>query len=288
MQNFDKNLIITLGILFCIFYLFYISLIGKQKLRNFQIWNRWQLINKQGYILAFILSFSYAYDYILKTYLYQFFVDVTQKQITLDMFVAYGFEIITLILFLLNLKINSYINSIDNRKFSITQEATFKDFEVIPRDVKSIKHYAHYFNGITLERSPKDYSVQNVKLNIDLNDIQKYKIEQQEKSVEINKSKFYKKLIAYINSKATTFKFSEITKFDIDECNSMLDLKILIFRKFENLTQKGYFASISQLYQVATLDQTEFLSFLRDSQHRKFCSSSIKHASLFLQIGELK
>ncbi len=288
MQNFDKNLIITFAILLATMYLFHRSLFKFKKLTNYQQQNRWGILNKQGFILAFILGFAYGFDYIMKNYLYQFFINMIQKSITLDMFLGYGFGLITLVLFLLNMKVNSYINSKDERVVNITQEATFVNFVPKPREVKPIRFYSHFFNGISIERSAKDYTIQAVKLNIDLKDIQKYKIEQEEKPVEINKSKFYKKLIAYINSKATTFKFSEITKLDIDECNSILDLKILIFKRFENLTNKQYFASVSQLFQVANNDETEFLSFLRDSQHNKFSSTAIKHASLFLQIGVLK
>ena len=248
--------------------------------------NRWQIINKQGFILAFLLVFAYGFDYISKNYLYQFFIDITQKQITLDMFVGYGFGLITLVLFLLNMKINSYINSKDEREVSITQEATFVNFEPKPREVKPIRFYSHFFNGISVERSAKDYTIQAVKLNIDLKDIQKYKTEQEEKAVKIEK--FYTRLLEYINSKASLFGYEKITQFEIQECNNVLDLKILIFKRFENLTNKQYFASISQLFQISNNDETEFLSFLRDSQHNRFSSTAIKHASLFLQMGVLK
>ena len=286
MQNFDKDLIITFGILFAVFYLFYRSFFKFRKLTNYQKLNRWQIINKQGFILAFLLVFAYGFDYISKNYLYQFFIDITQKQITLDMFVGYGFGLITLVLFLLNMKINSYINSKDEREVSITQEATFVNFEPKPREVKPIRFYSHFFNGISVERSAKDYTIQAVKLNIDLKDIQKYKTEQEEKAVKIEK--FYTRLLEYINSKASLFGYEKITQFEIQECNSVLDLKILIFKRFENLTNKQYFASISQLFQISNNDETEFLSFLRDSQHNRFSSTAIKHASLFLQMGVLK
>lgn len=286
MQNFDKDLIITGAILLATFYLFHRSIFKFKKLTNYQQHNRWQIINKQGVILAFVLAFAYGFDYISKNYLYQFFVNVTQKQITLDMFVGYGFGLIALVLFLLNMKANSYINSKDEREVSITQEATFANFIPNPREVKPIRFYSHFFNGISVERSAKDYTIQSVKLNIDLKDIQKYKTEQEEKAVKI--SSFYKRLIAYINSKASLFNYSEIEHFELQECNNMLDLKILIFKRFQNLTHKQYFASISQLFQIANNDETEFLSFLRDSQHHRFSSTALKHASLFLQMGVLK
>ena len=286
MQNFDKNLIITFAILLVTFYLFHRSMFKFKKLTNYQQQNRWQIINKQGFILAFALAFAYGFDYVLKNYLYQFFINVTQKSITLDMFLGYGFGLITLVLFLLNMKVNSYINSKDEREVSITQEATFANFEQKPREVKPIRFYSHFFNGISVERSAKDYTIQAVKLNIDLKDIQKYKTEQEEKAVKINN--FYKRLITYINSKASLFEYEKITQFEIQECNNMLEFKILIFKRFENLTNKQYFASISQLFQIANSDETEFLSFLRDSQHNRFSSTALKHASLFLQMGVLK
>ncbi|RZV14521.1 hypothetical protein D3M61_04590 [Aliarcobacter butzleri] len=286
MQNFDKDLIITFGILFAVFYLFFRSLLKFKKLTNYQKLNRWQIINKQVYILAFLLAFAYIFDYVLKNYLYKFFIDVIQKQITPDMFVGYVFGFVAIVLFLINLKINSYINLKDERIVNITQEATFHKFKPIQRKVKPIRYYSHFFNGISLERSPKDYTIQAVKINIDLKDIQKFKDEQEEKTLKINN--FYKRLIDYINSKASLFNYSKIEHFELQECNNMLDLKILIFKRFQNLTNKQYFASISQLFQIANNDETEFLSFLRDSQHYKFSSTAIKHASLFLQIGVIK
>lgn len=286
MQNFDKDLIIAIAILLVTMYLFHRSLFKFKKLTNYQQQNRWQIINKQGFILASILAFAYGFDYISKNYLYQLFIDTTQKQIALDMFVAYGFGFVAVVLFLINFKINSFINSKDGREVSITQEATFANFQPKPREVKPIRFYSHFFNGISVERSAKDFTIQSVKLNIDLKDIQKYKTEQEKKSVKINN--FYKRLIDYINSKASLFVYEKITQFEIQECNNILDLKILIFKRFQNLTNKQYFASISQLFQIANNDETEFLSFLRDSQHYKFSSTAIKHAALFLQMGVLK
>lgn len=290
MENFDKNLIITGAILFATFYLFYRSFFKFKKLTSYQQHNRRGIINRQGLILAFLLAFSfvfdYVFDYVSKNYLYQFFLDVTQKQITQDMFVAYGFGFITLVLLVINLKINSYINKKDGRIVNITQEATFANFIPKPREVKPIMFYSHFFNGVSVERSAKDYTIQAVKLNIDLKDIQKYKTEQKEKPVKIGK--FYTRLLEYINSKASLFEYEKITQFEIQECNNMLEFKILLFKRFQNLTNKQYFASISQLFQIANNDETEFLSFLRDSQHNRFSSTAIKHASLFLQMGVLK
>ncbi|MCT7570410.1 hypothetical protein N5U00_10590 [Aliarcobacter butzleri] len=286
MQSFDKNLIITVLILMATFCLFYRSIFKFRKLTNYQQYNRWQLINRQGFILAFTLAFAYGFDYVSKNYLYQFFLDVAQKNISQNSFVLYGYGILTFILFFFNSKINSYIQSKDDRVVNITQEATFAGFIPKPVKVKPIRFYAHYFNGISVERSAKDYTIQNVKLNIDIKDIQKYKIEQEEKAIEIND--FYKILIIYINSKASLFNFSKIEHFEIQECKNMLDLKILLFNRFQNLTNKQYFASISQLFQLANNDELQYLSFLRDSQHNRFSSTAIKHASLFLQMGVLK
>ncbi len=286
MENLDKNMIFLVLILAATFYLFYRSLFNSKKLTTFQQHNRWQVINRQIFILAFILGFSYGFDYILKSYLYQFFIGITQKQITLNMFVGYGFGFVLVCLLFINFKINSFINKKDERVVNIEQESTFSKFKPVARKVKTIKFYSHFFNGLTLERSPKDYTIQSVKLNFDLNSISKYKIEMEEKDVKINE--FYKRLIDYLNLKSKTFEYKKIDKFEIDECKNMLDLKILIFERFKNLTNKQYFASISQLFQIANSDETEFLSFLRDSQHSKFSTTGLKHAILFLNIGVLK
>ncbi|MGJ0316620.1 hypothetical protein NG754_08825 [Aliarcobacter cryaerophilus] len=286
MENFDKDLIITVAILFGIMYLFYRSLFKFKKLTNYQQQNRWQLINKQALILASVLALSYGYDYSLKNYLYKFLTNIFQVQISQDIFVLYGFGFLAVVIFLINLKINSYINLKDEREVSINQEATLTKFKPKPREVKPIKFYSHFFNGISLERSAKDYTIQNVKLNIDLKNIQDYKTEQEEISVKINN--FYKRLIDYINLKSSLFGYEKISQLEIQECNNMLDLKILIFKRFQNLTSKKYFASISQLFQIASNDELEYLSFLRDSQHNRFSSTAIKHASLFLKIGVIK
>ena len=203
MQNFDKDLLIFLGIFIAIFYLFYYSLLKYKKLTTYQQHRRWEMINKQGFILAFILAFAYGVDFVSKSYLHQFFIDVTHKQISQDMFVLYVFVAFSVIIFLIKMRIDSYINYKDERVVNIQQEATFSNFNPKPRKIKPIKFFAHYFNGITLERSPKDYTIQAVKLNIDLNDIQKFKMEQESKAVLIND--FYRRLIDYINSKASLF-----------------------------------------------------------------------------------
>jgi len=286
MENFDKNLIITGAILFATFYLFYRSMFKFKKLTNFQQQNRWQIINKQLVILVCLLGFSYGFDYILKNFLYEFFISIIQIQVSQDSFILSGFGLISSLLILFNFKINSYIDSKDERIVNITQEATFANFIPKPREVKPIRFYSHFFNGISLERSAKDYTIQNVKLNIDLKDIQTFKTEQEEQAVKINN--FYKRLIDYVNSKASLFNYLKIEQFEIEECNNMLDLKILIFNRFQNLTNKQYFASISQLFQIANNDETEFLSFLRDSQHNRFSSTALKHASLIFKNGSVK
>ncbi len=286
MENFDKNIIVLGLILVSTFYLFYRSLFNTKKLTTFQQHNRRQLINKQGVILAFILAFSYGYDYVLKNYLYQFFMNLFQLQISQNTFVLYGFGLVAVLVFLLNLKLNSYIKSKDERVVNIEQEATFANFKPVKREVKPIIFYSHYFNGISLERSPKDYTIQNVKLNINLSDIQKFKTAQEQKELKIND--FYRRLIDYINSKSKIFEYQKIEEYEIQNCKNMFELKILIYNRFNNLTKKQYFASVSQLFQIANSDETEFLAFLRDSQHFKFSSISIKHAVLFLKMGVIK
>ncbi len=183
MENFDKNIIILSLILASTFYLFYRSLFHTKKLTTFQQHNRRQLINKQGVILAFILALSYGYDYVLKNYLYKYFINLFQLQISQNTFVLYGFGLVAVLVFLLNLKLSSYIKSKDERVVNIEQEATFANFKPVKREVKPIRFYSHYFNGISLERSPKDYTIQNVKLNINLSDIQNFKTAQEQKEL---------------------------------------------------------------------------------------------------------
>ena len=163
MENFDKNIIVLSLILVSTFYLFYRTLFHAKKLTTFQQNNRWQLINKQGIILASILALSYGYDYILKNYLYKFFTNIFKVQISQDVFALYGFGLVAVLIFLLNLKLSSYIKSKDERVVNIEQEATFANFKPIKREVKPIRFYSHYFNGISLERSPKDYTIQDRK-----------------------------------------------------------------------------------------------------------------------------
>ncbi len=286
MENFDKNIIVLSLILASTFYLFYRSLFHTKKLTTFQQHNRRQLINKQGVILAFILAFSYGYDYVLKNYLYKYFINLFQLQISQNTLVLYGFGLVAVLVFLLNLKLSSYIKSKDERVVNIEQEATFAKFKPKPREVKPIRFYSHYFNGISLERSPKDYTIQNTRLNINLNDIENFKTEQEQKELKIND--FYRRLIDYINSKSKIFRYQKIEEYEIQNCKNMLELKLLIYNRFKNLTSKQYFASISQLFQLANNDESQFLSFLRDSQHSKFSSISIKHASLFFKMGVIK
>ena len=109
MENFDKNIIVLSLILVSTFYLFYRTLFHAKKLTTFQQHNRWQLIYKQVLILAFILALSYGYDYVLKNYLYQFFMNLFQLQISQNTFVLYGFGLVAVLIFLLNLKLSSYI-----------------------------------------------------------------------------------------------------------------------------------------------------------------------------------
>ena len=96
-------------------------------------------------------------------------------------------------------------------------------------------------------------------------------------------------MINYINSKSKIFKFPKIEQVEIEECSNMLDFKTLIFNRFQNLSNNRYFvSSITQLFQISNPDETEFLTFLRDSQHNKFSSRALKHACLFIQMEVLK
>ena len=100
--------------------------------------------------------------------------------------------------------------------------------------------------------------------------------ELQDKPVQI--TQFYSKLINYINKKSEIFEYQKISDEDLKEIKTIKTLKLLILSKFEIFKENQYFPSISQLFQIATPEETEFLNFLRDYSHDKYPSLSLKHA----------
>lgn len=289
MNSQDMQLIIGIGSLFLLFIFFYRGLLKFRKLTNYQIENRWRVITRQGLILAPLFAFSFGVDFLAKNYLYNFFVSTSNIFISLNHFQIAIFSLLTLIILFFNHKFSKFIELRDNRIVNIEQESTFLKLKPKPRRVKKIKNYAHFYNGITYERSPKDYSVQNVHINVSKSDMEKFEQSQFQKQ-EINLEDlgdFYSKLVEYINLKSKIFKYEKITKEEISNTKNMFEFKLLIFNRFKILTAHLYFASVSQLFQVASSDQTEFLSFLRDSQHANYSSQSLKHAILFINKGVL-
>lgn len=289
MNSQDMQLIIGIGSLFLLFIFFYRGLLKFRKLTNYQIENRFKVITRQGLILAPLFAFSFGVDFLAKNYLYNFFVSTSNIFISLNHFQIAIFSLLTLIVLVFNRKFSKFIELRDNRIVNIEQESTFLKLKPKPRKLKKIKNYAHFYSGITYERSPKDYSVQNVHINVSKSDMEKFEQSQFQKQ-EINLEDlgdFYSKLVEYINLKSKIFKYEKITKEEISNTTNMFEFKLLIFNRFKILTAHLYFASVSQLFQVASSDQTEFLSFLRDSQHANYSSQSLKHAILFINKGVL-
>jgi len=85
--------------------------------------------------------------------------------------------------------------------------------------------------------------------------------ELQDKPVQI--TQFYSKLIEYINIKAEIFEYQKISNEDLKQIITVKILKLLILSKFEIFKENQYFPSISQLFQIATPEETEFLKFLK-------------------------
>jgi hypothetical protein len=164
-------------------------------------------------------------------------------------------------------------------------ESTF-DFKPIERSLKgkSIDKFSHYFSGLKPERSKKDYSIDKITSLYTAMQVKDFITKQKETPFELDN--FYKELIGFINSKADLLGFEKLNISILNTYN-LLKVKVKIFETFQNLTDKKYYASISQLSQIATPDQIRFLSFLRDSQHKKYCNISVLHALAFIKIKVL-
>lgn len=170
------------------------------------------------------------------------------------------------------------IENIDERVVKIKQESKF-NIESEPKEVKSINNYAHYFSGITYHYSPKDYTIQDVDINISKEDLSIFANKQKQKPIITS---FYSNLINYINEKSSIFKYQKIEKSDIENFEKLLDLKVAILKRFEVFNEKQYFASIAELYRISNSDEIEFLTFLRDFQHGKYSTLSLKHAIMYI------
>ncbi|MDT8339654.1 MAG: hypothetical protein RQ763_10720, partial [Sulfurimonas sp.] len=164
-------------------------------------------------------------------------------------------------------------------------ESTFA-FKPVERNLKgkSIDKFSHYFSGFKIKRSQKDFSVRDISSNFTAVQVKDYIAEQKQTQFKLNN--FYRELINFINSKADLLGFEKLNINTLSTYN-LLKAKVRIFRAFQNLTDKKYYASISQLSQIATPDEMRFLSFLRDSQHEKYCNISVLHALAFIKIKVL-
>ena len=247
-----------------------------KKLTNFQRSNRNNFVIKQGVILVVLIAISMGLNHIL-TLAYPYIQNnISQTESVLKFQV---FSIIGLVFLLVNFFYNRKLELVDERVVKLNQDTPF-NLSPVQKIVKKIKDYSHFYSGITYDYSPKDYTIQNVTINISKEDMQEFK-ELQDKQVQI--TQFYSKLIEYINLKSEIFDYQKISDEDLKEIKTVKTLKLLIISKFEIFKDNQYFPSISQLFQIANPDETEFLNFLRDYSHDKYSSLSLKHAIFYIK-----
>ena len=247
-----------------------------KKLTNFQKNNRNNFVIKQSIILVILVAVSIGLNHIL-TLAYPYI----QKNIsqTESIFKFQVFAIIGLVFLVVNYFYNRKLELVDERVVKLNQETPF-NLSPVQKIVKKIKDYAHFYSGITYDYSPKDFTIQNVVINISKDDMQEFN-ELQDKQVQI--TQFYSKLIEYINLKSEIFDYQKISDEDLKEIKTVKTLKLLIISKFEIFKDNQYFPSISQLFQIANSDETEFLNFLRDYSHDKYSSLSLKHSLYYIK-----
>ena len=247
-----------------------------KKLTNFQRSNRNNFVIKQGIILVVLIAISMGLNHIL-TLAYPYIQNnISQTESVLKFQV---FSIIGLVFLLVNFFYNRKLELVDERVVKLNQDTPF-NLSPVQKAIKKIKDYAHFYSGISYDYSPKDFTIQNVTINISKEDMQEFK-ELQDKQVQI--TQFYSKLIEYINLKSEIFDYQKISNEDLKQIKTIKTLKLLILSKFEIFKKNQYFPSISQLFQIANQDETEFLNFLRDYSHDKYSSLSLKHALYYIK-----
>lgn len=272
----DKiQLFIVFSSVIVIIYFMYGSIIRNNNLLQGQKLNRNDLLFRQFLIILSCLGFSFI---IQKGIIYLYAQLDDSFSYSLSYVKIAIFTILSMMIYIISSIYHRKIESTDERAVKIKQESTF-NIELEPKEVKSINNYAHYFSGINYKYSPKDYTIQDVNINITKKDMHIFANIQKQKFML---TPFYVYLIEYLNEKTTIFKYKKIEKTDIESFEKLLDLKIAILKRFQVFNEKQYFASISQLYQIANLDEVEFLTFLRDFQHSKYSSLSLKHAIMYL------
>ncbi|QKF68122.1 putative membrane protein [Arcobacter venerupis] len=252
------------------------ALTKDKKLTGYQRSNRTNLVIKQGIILVSLIALSMGLNHIL-TLIY------TQIQDSLNQietsFKFQVFSLLALFFLVVNYLYNRKLELVDERVVKLKQDTPF-NLSPVQRVVKKIKDYAHFYSGITYEYSPKDFTIQNVTINITNADMQEFS-KLQDKPVQI--TQFYLKLIEYINIKADIFDYQKISNEDLKQIKTVKTLKLLILSKFEIFKENQYFPSISQLFQISIPEETEFLNFLRDYSHDKYSSLSLKHAIFYIK-----
>jgi len=247
-----------------------------KKLTGFQRSNRTNLVIKQAVILISLIGLSMGLNHILTLIFEQFQNNIHKTEIVFKFQV---FGSLALFFLVVNYFYNRKLELVDERVVKLKQDTPF-NLSPVQRAVKKIKDYAHFYSGITYDYSPKDFTIQNVTINISKADMQEFK-ELQDKPVQI--TQFYSKLIEYINIKAEIFEYQKISNEDLKQIITVKILKLLILSKFEIFKENQYFPSISQLFQIATPEETEFLNFLRDYSHDKYSSLSLKHAIFYIK-----
>lgn len=252
------------------------SLTKDKKLTGYQRSNRTNLVIKQGIILVSLIALSMGLNHILTLVYTQVQNNINQIETSFKFQV---FGLLALFFLVVNYLYNRKLELVDERVVKLKQDTPF-NLSPVQRVVKKIKDYAHFYSGITYEYSPKDFTIQNVTINITNADMQEFS-KLQDKPIQI--TQFYSKLIEYINKKAVVFEYQKISDKDLKEIKTVKTLKLLIISKFEIFKENQYFPSISQLFQISTPEETEFLNFLRDYSHDKYSSLSLKHAIYYIK-----
>lgn len=252
------------------------ALTKDKKLTGYQRSNRTNLVIKQGIILVSLIALSMGLNHILTLAFEQFQNSINKTE---SIFKFQVFALLALFFLVVNYFYNRKLELIDERVVKLNQDTPF-DLTPVQRTVKKIRDYAHFYSGISYDYSPKDFTIQNVTINISKADMKEFK-ELQDKPVQI--TQFYSKLIEYINIKADVFEYQKISNEDLKQIKTVKTLKLLILSKFEIFKENQYFPSISQLFQIASPSETEFLNFLRDYSHDKYSSLSLKHAIFYIK-----
>lgn len=247
-----------------------------KKLTGFQRSNRTNLVIKQAVILISLIGLSMGLNNILTLVFEQFQNSINKAE---SVFKFQVFAFLALFFLVVNYFYNRKLELVDERVVKLKQNTPF-NLSPVQKVVRKIKDYAHFYSGITYDYSPKDFTIQNVTINVSKVDMEEFAL-LQNKSFEM--TDFYSRLIEYTNIKAEIFDYQKISNEDLQQIKTVKTLKLLIISKFEIFKENQYFPSISQLFQIATPEETEFLNFLKDYSHDKYSSLSLKHAIFYIK-----